>query len=45
MVFMETHTKRDNRACALYFRSPDKNPAVILNENFMVFLEQSGQLQ
>jgi len=23
MIFMETHTKRDNRACALYFRSPD----------------------
>jgi len=23
MIFMETHTKRDNRACALYFRSPE----------------------
>jgi len=23
MIFMEKHTKRDNRACALYFRSPD----------------------
>jgi hypothetical protein len=45
MIFMETHTNVTTERGVCISEIQIKNPAVILNENFVLFLEHSRQLQ